>query len=281
MKTIKYFLHLSFIALFTLLTSCNTDDDDFSEINSTETGKIQLKFENGFDNLGGIVLDQTTQTSSNGQKHKFTMLKYIISNVTLIDEKGNEFDYHKNDPDKGAFVVNQDSAIANVVYLNLDDIPQNKYTKVRFGLGVSQKAYLLGQTGQATFWEKAKKNGMTWAWAAGYVFFKIEGFYGKNTPDTFFLTHTGNMGDIDKNNVPDLYREVTLDLPTSARVTSKIKPSIHIMANLNTYLSGDHQLTLDESNNNVMGSSDFAQLVTDNMQKMFRVSHVHNDQQYQ
>lgn len=281
MKTIKYFLHLSFIALFTLLNSCNTDDYDFSEINSTETGKIQLKFENGFDNLGGIVLDQTTQTSSNGQKHKFTMLKYIISNVTLIDEKGNEFDYHKNDPDKGAFVVNQDSAIANVVYLNLDDIPQNKYTKVRFGLGVSQKAYLLGQTGQATFWEKAKKNGMTWAWAAGYVFFKIEGFYGNNTPDTFFLTHTGNMGDIDKNNEADLYREVTLDLPTSARVTSKIKPSIHIMANLNTYLSGDHQLTLDESNNNVMGSSNFAQLVTDNMQKMFRVSHVHNDQQYQ
>lgn len=45
--------------------------------------------------LGGIVLDQTTQTSSNGQKHKLTTLKYIISNITLIDEKGNEFDYHK------------------------------------------------------------------------------------------------------------------------------------------------------------------------------------------
>ncbi|TGN26120.1 MULTISPECIES: MbnP family protein [Empedobacter] len=280
MKTFKYFLNLSFIALFTLFTSCN-NDDDFSEIKSTETGKIQLKFENGFDNLGGIVLDQTTQTSSSGQKHKLTTLKYIISNITLIDEKGNEFDYHKNDPDKGAFVINQDSAIANVVYLNLDNIPQNKYTKVRFGLGVSQKAYLLGQTGQATFWEKAKKNGMTWAWAAGYVFFKIEGLYGKTTTDTFFLTHTGNMGDINKNNVQDLYREVTLDLPTSARVTSKIKPSIHIMANLNTYLSGDHKLTLDESNNNIMGSSNFAQLVTENIQNMFRVDHVHNDEKNQ
>ncbi|WP_291076728.1 MULTISPECIES: MbnP family protein [unclassified Empedobacter] len=280
MKTIKYFLNLSFIALLTLFTSCN-NDDDFSEIKSTETGKIQLKFENGFDNLGGIVLDQTTQTSSNGQKHKLTTLKYIISNITLIDEKGNEFDYHKNDPDKGAFVINQDSAIANVVYLNLDNIPQNKYTKIRFGLGVSQKAYLLGQTGQATFWEKAKKNGMTWAWAAGYVFFKIEGFYGKTTTDTFFLTHTGNMGDINKNNVQDLYKEVTLDLPTSARVTSKIKPSIHIMANLNTYLSGNHKLTLDESNNNIMGSSNFAQLVTENIQNMFRVDHVHNDEKNQ
>ncbi len=193
----------------------------------------------------------------------------------------NEFDYHKNDPDKGAFVINQDSAIANVVYLNLDNIPQNKYTKVRFGLGVSQKAYLLGQTGQATFWEKAKKNGMTWSWAAGYVLFKIEGFYGKTTTDTFFLTHTGNMGDINKNNVQDLYREVTLDLPTSARVTSKIKPSIHIMANLNTYLSGDHKLILDESNNNIMGSSNFAQLVTENIQNMFRVDHVHNDEKNQ
>ncbi|WP_312556671.1 MbnP family protein [Empedobacter brevis] len=277
MKTIKYFINFSFIALFTLLISCN-NDDDFSEINTSEPGKIQLKFENGFDNLGGIVLDQTTQTSSNGQKHKFTMLKYIISNITLIDEKGNEFDYHKNDPDKGAFVVDQDSAVANVVYLDLENIPQNKYTKVRFGLGVSQKAYLLGHTGQATFWEKAKRSGLTWSWASGYVFIKLEGFYGTNTTDNFFLTHTGNMGDISKNEVPDLYREVTLDLPTSARVTSKIKPSIHIMANLNTYLSGVNKLTLDKSTNNVMGSSGFAQLVTDNMQKMFRVDHVHNNE---
>ena len=280
MKTIKYFLNLSFIALLTLFTSCN-NDDDFSEIKSTETGKIQLKFENGFDNLGGIVLDQTTQTSSNGQKHKLTTLKYIISNITLIDEKGNEFDYHKNDPDKGAFVINQDSAIANVVYLNLDNIPQNKYTKVRFGLGVSQKAYLLGQTGQATFWEKAKKNGVTWSWAAGYVFVKLEGNYGSTSVNLPYINHAGNMGNVAQNNTPNLYREITLNLPTTARVTTKIKPSVHVMADLNQFLSGETKLTLDPSNANAMGSSQHLVNVTDNLSKMFRVDHVHNNESNQ
>ena len=280
MKKIQNNLKYALILFFALISSCQ-NDDDYSSIENGQTGNLQVKFENGFENLGSIVLDQTVQTSSNGQKFNFSTLKYIISNITLIDEAGKEYNYHPNNPDKGAFIVDQATAKANITYLELTDIPQNKYAKIRFGLGISQNAYLLGHDGQATFWEKAKQSGMTWSWAAGYVFFKIEGFYGKTTTDTFFLTHTGNMGDINKNNVQDLYREVTLDLPTSARVTSKIKPSIHIMANLNTYLSGDHKLILDESNNNIMGSSNFAQLVTENIQYMFRVDHVHNDEKNQ
>ena len=70
MKIYK-FLSLFFIA-FTLLmtTSCRSNDDD--EITDATPGSIQIKFENGFNNLGNIVLGQTTQTSTKGQKHKLT-----------------------------------------------------------------------------------------------------------------------------------------------------------------------------------------------------------------
>ncbi len=275
MKIYK-FLSLFFIAMTLLaVTSCRSDDED--SIADPTPGKLQVKFENGFNNLGNIVLNQTTQTSGNGQKHQFSTLKYVISNITLIDENGGEFKYHYNDPDKGAFIVDQAEAVAGVNYLNLTEIPKNNYKKIRIGLGISQTAYLIGQNGQGVFWQKAKTAGMAWSWAAGYIFTKLEGKYGTSSPTTEFMNHCGNMGNVTANNTADLYREITLDLPTTARVSKDVTPSIHILADFNQYLSGQTALTLDTTNEMAMGSNQYLVNVTDNLTKMFKVDHVHND----
>ena len=34
---------------------------------------------------------------------------------------------------------------------------------------------------------------------------------------------------------PDLYREITLNLPTTAKGNDKIRPSVHILADLNQF----------------------------------------------
>lgn len=275
MKIYK-FLSLFCIAITLFaLTSCRNNDEDDS---TNETpGNLQMKFENGFNNLGDIVLNQTTQTSLQGQKYQFSALKYVVSNISLFDENGNEFKYNENNPDKGAFIVDQADAVAGIIYLNLNGIPKNNYKKIKFGLGISQNAYLLGQDGQAEFWNKAKQKGMSWSWAAGYVFVKLEGKYGTSSPITEFMNHTGNMGNTTANTTPDLYREVTLNLPTTARVTATITPSIHILADLNQYLSGETLLTLTSTNDMMMGSSQHLVSVTNNLTKMFKVDHVHND----
>jgi len=271
-KTIPFLL---VFALNLLLITCRSNDDDAS---NTDPGNIQIKFENGFKNLGNIHLNTTIQTSENGQKHEFSALKYIVSNIRLINEHGAEFQYHYNDPDKGAFIVDQEAADkTGVIYLNLDGIPKGNYKRIKFGLGISQQAYLMGLSGQALFWDKAKAAGMNWSWAAGYVFVKLEGKYGNSTPDINFVNHTGNMGNTTANATPDLYREITLDLPTTARVTQSIRPSIHIIADLNQFLSGEKKLSLDDKNKNAMGSSQHLKEVTDNLVNMFRVDHVHND----
>lgn len=276
MKIYK-FLSLFFIAITLFsFSSCSSRDDDDNPQDNTP-GTLQIKFENGFNNLGDIVLNQTVQTSSQGQKHNFSTLKYVISNITLIDENGNEFKYNENNPDKGAFIIDQADAVAGIIYLNLNDIPKNNYKKIKFGLGISQNAYLLGMDGQAEFWNRAKQKGMSWSWAAGYVFVKLEGKYGAGSATTEFMNHTGNMGKVTENNTPDLYREITLNLPTTARVNGKIRPSIHILADLNQFLSGDKSLTLTEANAMLMGSSQHLVDVTNNLTKMFKVDHVHND----
>lgn len=275
MKIYK-FLSLLFIGItLFILSSCRNSDS--TETEDTTPGNLQIKFENGFNNLGDIVLGQTAQTSSNGQKHNFTTLKYIVSNIVLIDEGGKEFKYNYNNPDKGAFIVDQAEAKAGIVYIDLADIPRNNYKKIKFGLGISQSAYLLGQDGQGIFWQKAKASGMAWSWAAGYIFTKLEGNYGSATPDTKFMNHCGNMGNTSANNTADLYREITLDLPMTARVTKNIKPSIHILADLNQYLSGQASLSLNKDNEMAMGSNPHLVNVTNNLTKMFRVDHVHND----
>ncbi len=275
MKIYK-FLSLFLIA-FTLITitSCSNNDDD--EIQNTEPGNLQLKFENGFNNLGNIVLNQTTQTSSNGQKHQLSTLKYVISNISLIDQNGNEFKYNYNNPDKGAFIINQADAKGGIVFANLTEIPRGNYKKIKLGLGISPTAYLIGQDGQGIFWEKAKQEGMAWSWSAGYIFVRIEGKYGTSTPDTEFMNHTGNMGDTTINGTADLYREVVLDLPTTARVSKEITPSIHILADFNQYLSGQTALTLTQANQMAMGSSQHLVSVSNNLIQMFKVDHVHND----
>lgn len=275
MKIYK-FLSISLIA-FTLITisSCSNNDDD--EIQNAEPGNLQLKFENGFNNLGNIVLNQTTQTSSSGQKHQLSTLKYVISNISLIDENGNEFKYNYNNADKGAFIINQADAKGGIVYANLTEIPKGNYKKIKIGLGISPTAYLIGQDGQGIFWEKAKQEGMAWSLSAGYIFAKLEGKYGTSTPDTEFMNHTGNMGDTTIKDTADLYREVVLDLPTTARVRKDITPSIHIVTDFNQYLSGKTALTLTTENNMAMGSSPHLVSVSNNLIQMFKVDHVHND----
>lgn len=275
MKIYKFLSLLLIAVTFSTFISCrnNGEDDSSPEIQ----GSLQLKFENGFNNLGDIVLNQTVQTSSSGQKHQFSNLKYVISNITLIDEAGNEFRFNENNPDKGAFIIDQADAVAGIVYVNLTEVPKGRYKKMRFVLGISRKAYLLGQNGQAEFWNKAKQKGMTWSWAAGYIFVKLEGKYGTGAPGTEFMNHTGNMGNVEANGTPDLYREITLDLPTTARVTGQIRPSVHILADFNQYLSGENPLVLDPTNDMMMGSGPHLVRITDNLTKMFKADHVHND----
>jgi len=275
MKIYK-FLSLLLIAITQLtISSCRNSDDD--DIQDSTSGNLQVKFENGFNNLGDIVLNQTTQTSTNGQEHNFSTLKYIVSNISLIDENGTEFQYNYNDPDKGAFIINQAEAKGGINYIDLTEIPKGNYKKIKFALGISPTAYLLGQNGQGIFWEKAKQEGMAWSWAAGYIFTKLEGKYGTSSADTEFMNHTGNMGDTTANGTANLYREVTLDLPTTARVSKDITPSVHILADFNQYLSGKTALILDTSNNMAMGSSQHLVNVSNNLINMFKVDHVHND----
>jgi hypothetical protein len=265
---------IAMVAAFTI-TSCSKDDDNGMNGN----GNLNVSFENGFDGDQGITLGSTFKTTTNNQVYNYTTLKYIVSNVVLIKADGTEVKFNYNNPDKGAFIIDQADGLTEHP-VALTDIPAGDYTKIRFGLGISSDAYTLGQSGQATFWTKAASAGMTWNWAAGYRFIRLEGVYGATqaTATETYMHHFGNSGNPTVNGTPNIYKEITLDLPTSAKVRTNITPLIHIGADFTQHLDGTTKIILDSTNDNAMSSSmQCVQDMVNNLSAMFTVEHVHND----
>ena len=265
-KTIKPIVLAAFL---TILASCSSDDDNTVITDAGGVGDAELYFDNGVAGdaffLGGIY------TNSNNETLTVNRLSYIISNVVLIDNEGNEFVYPK---EESYFVISEEADIHTV---HLHDIPVGNYTKVKFGIGVDQQRYLQGETAQQSFWDLAAEHNLTWTWSTGYRFINFEGtFTSPNVDgDKIFQVHQGS------NSSTDNYREVTLNLPTTARVRVNENPSIHIKTDVNVILDGETKIPLGENMNqagtgaSIMGGQNLI-YIAENILDMFVVDHVHN-----
>ncbi|MCI2230013.1 hypothetical protein MC378_12615 [Polaribacter sp. MSW13] len=241
MKNLKKYLLLSFISLG--IISCSEDSIPVAN-------EVTLEFNNTFGNNTIVLGDATSSeatvnTSVAGQTHHFSELKYIISNIRLINSEGVEFPYNVNNLDNGATIVDQSNP-ATLQYV-LSNIPTTEYTQIKFGLGVKTALNTLDQVSFPNFYAQAEENDteMMWEWGTGYRFTKIEGFY--DTDNKKLSIHTGSTLDEDPNGGDDLvigvdaYRDITLDLTTNAKVGSNA-PKIVIKADFDKLLSGDNEI---------------------------------------
>ena len=242
MKNLKNYLLASTAAL--TLFACRNNEADpvannvtlhFNNINKTNTIT-----------LGDAASSSATVlNSANGQQHRFSEIKYVISNIRLIKSDGTEFPYEVNNLDKGATVV--DHSKTNTLDFVLNDIPAGAYKQIKFGLGIKKELNTLDQTKFPVFYAKASANDteMMWEWGTGYRFVKLEGFYG--TDHKTMSIHTGSTIKGDPGNYTqgvDAYRDVTLSLPTQANV-GKAAPKITINSDFDKLLSGKtHTITL-------------------------------------
>lgn len=257
---------IAVVAIAITLVSCSKSDDAI-----IGTGALKVEFENGFaDNA--LVLGSATVPTSQNEVLKISSVKYIVSNIVLTKEDGTTFTYPK---EQSYFIV--DEAIPSSLLLNLSNVPAANYKSIKFGIGVDQAQYDLGQTGIANFWTTAQNAGMTWSWASGFKFLAFEGTFTSSTvtTDTSFMIHTGKTG-TDYN-----YTEVSLNLPTNALVRTNITPQIHLSTDLSKIIDGTNKINLTAHNGMgmgamIMGGADLP-LITANLASMFSVEHVHND----
>ncbi len=254
---------LSFFAL-----SCSNDDDS-TEVIADTFGEVELYFDNGI--AGDALILGNTYTNSNNESLTVNRFNYIVSNFVLIDANGNETVYPK---EESYFVVSEENSLKTI---HLENFPSGDYKAIRFGIGVDAQRYLQGETAQQSFWDLAAENNLTWTWSTGYRFINFEGTYtSSNNTEAFpFQVHQGS------NTATDNYREITLQLPTTARVREDETPSIHFIVDANVLLDGDTKISLYDNINQagtataIMGGENLI-TIAGNSLKMFTIDHVHN-----
>jgi hypothetical protein len=261
--TIKY---VAAIAMAILFASCS-DDDNNAQPNTY--GDAEIFFDNGV--AGDALVLGSNYTNSNDETLKIEHLNYIVSNFVLIDENGNEFTYPK---EESYFVISEE---AEMLTAHLENIPAGNYKQIKFGIGVDNQRYLQGETAQQSFWDLAAQHNLTWTWSTGYKFILFEGTF--TTPlsagQKGFMVHQGS------NSSTDNYREVTLNLPTTARVRAGEMPSIHIKTDVNVLLDGTNKILLFDNLNpagtsaGIMGGENLVKIAANSL-SMFTVDHVHN-----
>jgi hypothetical protein len=268
MKYLKNILATLVIAF--LLTSCS-DDDNNVLTNVTGSGNLSVEFDNSY-NGNDLILNASNGANSNGEVLKISSAKYIVSNIVLTNENGTTYTYPKN---SSYFIV--DESNASSLYLDLNSIPAGNYTKIKFGIGVDQTQWSLGADGQGDFLAQAQEADLMWSWSAGYKFLAVEGAFTAPTvpSETIFMVHTGKTG------TDDNYTEITLNLPTKALVRATITPEIHIVADLSKIVDGGNKIKLADHNADGLGAmimgGETLPLITQNLNGMFVVGHVHND----
>lgn len=260
---------LAILAITALFTSCNSDDAVVNNISGT--GNIGIEFDNAFGE-NDLILNTQSNTTSNDEVLKIGKIKFIISNIVLTDENGVTFTYPKNE---SYFIV--DESDESSLVLDLENIPAGNYTKVKFGIGVDQAQYELGESNQGDFLVCAQNQGMMSGWADGYKFILFEGIFTAPTitNPTDFIVHTC------KTYPSYNYTEVTLDLPTKALVRTTITPELHIVADLSKIIDGNNKIKLSDhvmegTGAMIMDDATMAGISL-NLISMFTVAHVHND----
>ena len=265
-----YHAFAALMAASILLVSCDDNDNSVNSGYEGTYGDAEVFFENGV--AGDALVLGTSYTNSNGETLTINKLNYIVSNFVLIDENANEYAYPQNE---SYFVISQSGDLNTV---HLDNLPAGNYTKIRFGIGVDQQRYLQGETAQQSFWDLATQYDLTWTWSTGYKFINFEGTFTspQNAEAKAFQVHQGS------NTATDNYREVTLNLPTTARVRQDITPSIHMISDANVILDGTNKISLFQNLNAagtsaaIMGGENLIKIAS-NTTAMFAVEHVHND----
>ena len=217
--------------LITLISfmACSEDSDD--NTSSQDLMNVTLQFQNQIEGEN-VVLNSESYVNAD-ETYQIETLRYIISNIVLIAENGEEFVYPQAE---SYFVINEENEASKSI--TLENIPAQNYAAIRFGLGVDQSNYPLN--GVNNFVPTAEENNMLWSWSAGYIFLRFEGNYTSATATNHpFAYHIGSHGEMLDN-----YKEITLDFENMLSPNSS--NSVEITSNIAKIFNAEFSLSLEE-----------------------------------
>lgn len=270
---IKYKNMFLYIATISILLYSNCTKDPPPPVSQTQdANSMRIRFENKVGNtdlnldLQNDTLAPDTKFMYSSVKNKFTIstLRYIVSNIILYNSDGTSWketdSYHLIEVTNG--VIKDEFRIASV--------PGGKYKKISFTLGVDS---LTNHDLSLAKGDLVNISGMSWTWATGYIFYKLEGRFEK--PNSFYKLFKIHNG-VDRNR-----KTITLNLPNDATVDKNTAPSVHIISNIlstfGTTAVGSTIIDLNEKPIIMVDAIKDVQIANNNAAALFYVDHVHND----
>lgn len=139
------------------ISSCKKDP-------TAPSGNLEVSFANV---AGGqpVSLGPIAYTNAAGNRYSVDMLKYYITNFTLVKADGTEKNFRNYE------LIDADVPASQS--FTLKDVPNGEYTAVKFYVGVdSTRNRDATQEGDLD-----PAGSMVWTWNTGYIFFKHEGSY--------------------------------------------------------------------------------------------------------
>ncbi|MEJ6748542.1 MAG: hypothetical protein QNK60_01275 [Flavobacteriales bacterium] len=173
-----------------IFSSCEKPNQTDLTINFTQTVDAEE-----------LTTNSMIYSNSAGENYDVRTLKYLISDITLHAENGNEIilsDIHFID-------ISEESTFSFTV----EDFPNNNYTSISYKMGLdtiknTNNLHINEIYHSAMAWPET--NG------GGYHYMKLEGAY--NNDSRFYNTHTGGTmgGDYSFNNVDNILLTIDDDL---------------------------------------------------------------------
>lgn len=130
---------------------------------ASHLGSIRLNF-NHYVGDSLLKLDSNVYVNNLNQDFSVSLLKYYVSNVSLININSEVIKL----PNTFFLISADDKSTSNII---INDIPYGVYKEISFILGVDSLHNCNGiQSGSLD-----PINGMFWEWNTGYIFLKLEG----------------------------------------------------------------------------------------------------------
>lgn len=241
MKPLKH-LSIFFGILLLMLSSC-----------SNESANVTLYFEHQVDGID-LEIYSMNYTNNVGNNYDVRLLKYIISNIELINDKGEIFEL-----DEIHYV---DIENTNTLSLNNTfSIPCGNYESLNFTFGLDEEMNMSNEHIAESF-----HNSMAWPnqMGGGYHYMRLEGAYlNQQNEQNFYLTHTGAT-----SGVP---RHINYSIPLNLHAKEKEDYQLNLVMNINNWYSNPNTYNFEDYNDGIMGNPEAQQLLHENGYNVFNV----------
>lgn len=204
-----------------------------------------------------LVLHDETYTNSLGEPYTVSMFNYYLSNIRLLKEDGSEHRIEES------YHLVKHSPTENMRHFHLMDVPEGKYTGIRFLIGVDSIRNVSGaQTG-----DLAVEHGMFWTWNTGYIMAKLEGNSSLLPDGGKFMHHIGGFA-----GEHSALHELNLTFPSALDVKEGISGDLLLRADLSKWFDGVHTISLVDVPM-IMNTSETSARIAQNYSKMFSLVH--------